>query len=195
MTRPTSCILLCVLLAIGVALGGCGKAREAAQTAREVGEATRFAKDMQDGKATFKTNEGEGEVEVDKDAETMTITTTDQEGKETTITSSKDADLSKLGLATYPGAQQEGSSTVTADEGGHMTVVLTTADPFDKVAQFYKDKYPDVGKHEVSGPDGSQMLMMHVSEAPQVKTVMVTKDKGDDKVHIALVSVSEEKTE
>lgn len=177
-----------VVLVVAAALvAGCGRAKEAAQTARDAGEGARFARDMQDGKATFKTDEGETEITADKDGEQVTMKATDKEGREATVTVGKDTDLSDLGVAVYPGATQEMASTATGDGGG-MTAVLSTTDSFEKVADFYKGKYSGVPSHETTTGE-AKMLMLQVSEEPS-RAVTISRTDGDDKTHIAIISAS-----
>lgn len=180
-----ACVILVVLAAL---VAGCGRAREAADTARDMGEAARFARDMQDGKATIKTEDGEGEVTVDKDGEQVTWKATDKDGSEATVTVGKDADLSDLGVAVYPGATQELTSTTTGADGGGMHVVLSTTDSFEQVAEFYKGEYPGVPAHETTAAE-AKMLMLQVSEDPE-KAVTVSRSGTDDKTHIAIISAA-----
>lgn len=175
-----------ILVFMAALLAGCGRAREAAETARDVGEAARIARDMQDGEATIKTDEGEAKISVDKDGEQVTWKTTDEEGREATFTIGQDVDLSELGVALYPGATQEMSTSATGTDRGGMTVALSTPDSFEQVADFYKDKYPGVPANEMAMGEAN-MLMLEVSEEPS-KTVTVTRRSGDDKTNITIVS-------
>ena len=174
-----ACIML---LVVGLALNGCGKAREAMDAAQNVKEAQKVA---EGGKGTFKTDKGDVQVQVEpgKDKGEATTKVTTPEGKQTTTSIGKSVDKAKLGIELYPGAAVETSANSANDEGGMTMAALTTTDPFDKVAKFYKDKYPKATAQEVNS-GGKQALIMQVGAGNDMKIVSITEDEG--KVKIAL---------
>ncbi len=189
MMRYTTVLMLASVAVVAAVVAGCSKAREAAQTAQHVGQAAKFAHDMEKtGEATIKTDEGEAKVAVAKEGDEVTsMTVTGKDGQKATFTSGAKMDVSKTGIEPYPGAQQEGGGGV---EGGEATVgliTLTTTDSFEKVATFYKGKYPEAEKMEASG-GGTETLTLQISPAPSARTVMVSKDADADKVNIVLMS-------
>ncbi len=151
MSRASVAAIIVLLFAFAVLVGGCAKAKEAADTARAVGQAAKVAKDMEDGKATIKTDDGEIEIEGDEESGTMTIkskdgemeitsegddeqfkmTMKDEEGKETTMTTGANVDLSGLEVAIYPGAETVGGHTQESPEGSIIMATLKTQDAFD----------------------------------------------------------------
>jgi len=199
-----ACAVCCVLLML-VLVSGCGKAKEAADTARTVGQAAKFAADMQDGKATIKTEDGEVEIESDEgegkmtiktddgemqiegtgDSEHVTMTMKDADGKETKSTTGADVDVSDIDLAVYPGAEQEIGHRTETLEGARLMLSLKTKDDFEKVAEFYEKKYPDARAHRMSNGD-EHMLMLSVSDGPDVKSINVVKAEDEDTVQIHL---------
>ena len=171
---------VCLMLIAAVALCGCGKAKE-------VGQAVSVARDLRDGEATIKTDDGEAKMKIEEDGESVTITSTDKEGKETVTWGSDAVDADKLGIELYPGAEPTGTGgTSSGSEGDISTVTLSTGDGFDKVAKFYKDKYPDADKQEVSA-GGMKMLTLAVSAEPDLKHIMVQEQEGEGTVLITLV--------
>src|SRR5215470_5973012 len=53
-------------------------------------------------------------------------------------------DPQSLGLPIYPGAQPNGNGSLSSEtsQGKSQMLTMETADPFDKVYAFYKDKMP-----------------------------------------------------
>lgn len=189
MMRYTWVLMLALSVVVAAVVGGCSKAKEAAQTAQQVGEAARFAHEMEKkGEATIKTDDGEAKVSVAKEGDEVTsMTVTGKDGQKATFTSGAKMDASTTGIEPYPGAQQEGGGGVEGSDATVGLITLTTTDSFAKVAQFYKDKYPKAEKMEASG-GGAETLTLQISPAPDAKTVMVSKDADSDKVNIVLMS-------
>jgi len=187
--------VIAVAVLLAVLMSGCSKAKEAADTAQAVGQAVKAAKDMErKGEATIKTDDGEATIKInEKDGETSSVSVTNKEGETSTITSGTNVDASKAGIELYPGAEQKGGGDVTGDQGTVVGVTLETTDSFDKVAKFYKDKYPEASKTETSS-DGSNMLLMQISQPPDAKTVTVTSDKDSGKVNIVVARNTEKET-
>ena len=177
------------LCAVGllVAVIGCGKAKEVTQAARNVGAAQQLA---QGGKATFEGENGEKvEMQVDKGNQKTTIKTDQGE-----MTTEAKVDPEKLGIEIYPGAQIVSGATVDHSEGGMATAEIHTPDAFDKVAKFYKDKYPKAQTTEQSGNDG-KLLIATLSVTPDMKMITVTEDKEKGGTKAALQHTTETKKE
>lgn len=173
---------LLVSLAITAFVAGCGKVKEAADTARNVGEAAKFAKGQE---ATFKSEKGDVKMQVQKgeNPDEVTVKTTDEKGNETTYTGGQEADLSKLGIEVYPGAKQEHSGTVTNPEIDIISAEFSSSDSFDKVAAFYKGKYKSSVTQEMSGQDG-KTLSIQAGSDNDLKMIIVTEQNGQ--THIVL---------
>lgn len=195
MSRLSACILVCLMVFAAVVAGGCGKAKEAVQTAKGVGQAAKLAADLQDGEATIKTPDGDAKIEFDEDSETMTMKTTDKDGQVIQWSSgSADFDAGDLGADIYPGAKQEGGGTVKGPEGEITTVNFTSTDDFEKVAKFYTGKYPEAEKTEMSHGDVS-MLLLHIGEEPDTTMVTVQQEEGAGEVSIVLMRQQEHEDE
>lgn len=179
MHSPTS-VVLCTLAAVALTLGGCGQVKQAAEVAR-------VARDAQDGEFTVKGEKGEtATIKTDATDNSVTITTTDAEGKHAELTGSNKVDMTKIGIEAYPGATQEQGGTVEGPEMDIASVSLTTTDPFDKVAEFYKSRYPKANTQSMT-TDGKQTLSMQVMDPANpddVKLIVATEEDG--KVSIVL---------
>jgi hypothetical protein len=163
-----------------VAVVGCGRAKQ-------VGEAARFAHDMQDGKATIQGENGEkATIQADKQGNSIAISSTDAQGNKTEYKSGSEVDLARLGIEVYPGAVQEQGGTVEGEGLTMVSVALTTTDPFDKVQAFYRAKYPRAASQMMTVDDKKSLSMQIVDpKTPdELKMVVVGEDKG--KVTIAL---------
>ncbi len=133
-----SILLLSVLLLIGCSR--VHQVKQAVHAGRQL---------QQTGKTTIKTDEGELQINTDKSAQQATITNTDKSGEKHSITVGKDIDTSELSLAIYPGATKKGGQVVTTDQGKQLNFSFTTTDSFEKVADFYKGKYPDANISDI----------------------------------------------
>jgi hypothetical protein len=166
--------LVVVGVVVGMlALGGCGRAKQAVDTMKAGQDLERT------GKATITTPEGETTIETPKGKDTgdVKVTTKDEKGQTVTYEASTDVDTSKLGLEIYPGAKQEEGSAVAGGEANMTVVKFSTSDGFDKVAAFYKGKYPKAQAFE-SKSDGSKSLMMTFQGDNSGKMVMVGEQDG-----------------
>jgi len=187
---------------------GCGKLVHQAQQARG---AARVARDIQQGKGEFKTDDGKTTVGFDKDKKT--VVTQDEKGRKTVISGDKDnkgwsvstgdekfavrtgesvISEQDLGIKFYPGAKVEGSTGGGKAAGGAQTatVILKTSDSFDKVASFYKKEYGSVGKKTETSFVGVQMLNLTWEKGKSTRTITVTSNPGDKHTAILLALVS-----
>lgn len=98
----------------------------------------------------------------------------------------RDVDPAALGLEVYPGATAEGSGDVEGPVGHLMSINLVSTDDYAQVAEFYRAKYPDAVAEETGG-EGSHVLTLEVSPAPDLRTVTVMKRKEADAVAITLL--------
>jgi len=170
-----SILLLSVLLLIG-----CGRAREAqqgVQAARQL---------QQTGEATIKTDEGEVQIKTDKAGEQATITVEDESGQKHSVTVGEALDTSELSLAIYPGATQQGGQTTDTAAGKHLSFVFITTDSFEKVADFYKSKYPDGSISDIKMPD-ARLLNIAIAQPPDMTSVAVQQADDEDQVTIVLI--------
>ena len=170
-----SILLLSVLLLIG-----CGRTREAQQ-------ATQAGRQLQQtGETTIKTDEGEVQIKTDKAGEQATITVEGESGEKHSVTVGEDLDTSELSLAIYPGATQQGGQTTdTGAAGKYLSFGFTTTDSFEKVADFYKDKYPDPNIADMKTRD-RRLLTIIVTEPPNMTSVTIQQADDEDQVGIIL---------
>jgi len=171
---------LSILLLSIVLLIGCGRAREAqqgVQAARQL---------QQKGEATIKTDEGEVQIKTDKAGEQTTITVEDESGEKHSVTVGEDLDTSELSLAIYPGATKEHGQVVTTDQGKQLSFSFTTTDSFEKVADFYKSKYPDANISDIKMPD-ARLLNISIAEPPNMTSVAVQQADDEDQATIILI--------
>lgn len=167
-------------VAVTALLAGCGKAKEAADTMHNAGEAAKLAEGQ---KATFKSDQGDVQMQVQKGKgpNDVTVKTTDAKGNETTYSTAQAADLSKLGIEVYPGAKQEHSGTVTNPEIDIISAEYSSTDSFNKVAQFYKDKYKGGVTQEMSSKDG-KTLSIQTGSDDDLKMIIVTEQSGQTRI-------------
>jgi hypothetical protein len=173
---------LLVGVAVTAFLAGCGRAKEAAETAHNAGEAAKLATGQ---KATFKSDQGDVTMQVEKgkNSDEVTVKTKDAKGNETTYRSAQAADLSNLGIEVFPGAQQEHSGTVTNPQIDIVSAEYSSTDSFNKVAQFYKDKYQGGVTQEMSTKDGKTLTIQTGSDN-DLKMIIVSEHNGQ--THIIL---------
>ncbi len=157
---------LSILLFSTVLLIGCGRTRQA-QQAVQAGRQL-----QQTGETTIKTDEGEVQIKTDKADEQTTITVEDESGEKHSVTIGEDLDTSALSLAIYPGATQQGGQTTETAAGKQLNFVFTTTDSFEKVADFYKAKYPDAQVSDMKMPD-VRLLNILITEPPNMTSVAV----------------------
>ena len=185
-----NCLLLTVgLLAIGLAVTGCGKKVEQAV------EVARVAQDARDGNFTVKGEDGK-EVKVETNqigGEGGKMTATDASGKTTTTEYGKDAVKQEdVGVDFYPGAEvKTGMKAAAGGEEGKAgtgaTVQLVTADPVEKVTKFYKDQYAN-GNTVVDMPGG--VMITIASGEGAGKMIMVSADKAANQTQIVIHNAS-----
>ncbi|MFP3904047.1 MAG: hypothetical protein ACLFWB_07380 [Armatimonadota bacterium] len=192
MSRKLTIAGLVIALVLTMTLVGCGKAKEAVDSARDVADgarqaadSARAAKELEDkGETTVKSDDGEVKVRKE-DGETVEMTIEDEDGKKMTMTGGKSGDLSGLEIPVYPGAEQEGAHTMQTDDLDRITAQFTTDDSFETVASFYKDKLPGAEKTEISH-GGQQTLILRVEEEKMDKSVTVVTDADEGNVVISL---------
>lgn len=176
---PATIALAAATIVSALLVTGCG-------TARKVGQAARMANDARDGKMTYTNEKGEKTtIETKPGGEGGTYTVT---GKEGTTTAKIGADAVKqedLGVDFYPGATVEHGATSTSagTQGGkYSQAMLSTTDPFETVAKFYKDKYSQ-GNAVTEQPN---MLMIMIGEGKTGgKMIMVTAKDGKTEIVIS----------
>ena len=171
---------LCILLLSVLLLIGCGRAREAQQAAQAGRQL------QQTGETTIKTDEGEVQIKTDKAGEQATITVEGESGEKHSVTIGEALDTSELSLAIYPGATKQSGQVVTTGEGKHLSFVFTTTDSFEKVADFYKSKYPDAKVSDMKMPD-ARLLNIVIAKPPNMTSVAVQQADDEDQVSIVLV--------
>ncbi len=171
---------LSILLFSTVLLIGCGRTRQA-QQAVQAGRQL-----QQTGETTIKTDEGEVQIKTDKAGEQTTITVEDESGEKHSVTIGEDLDTSALSLAIYPGATQQGGQTTETAAGKQLNFVFTTTDSFEKVADFYKAKYPDAQVSDMKMPD-VRLLNILITEPPNMTSVAVQQADDEDQVSIVLI--------
>ena len=139
---------------------------------------------QQDGsKMTVKSDKGT--MVVDQKSGTSSMTTND--GKtQVTFNSQQQVDLDKeFGLPGYPGAKQEATMSQSGKDAVKMAT-LTTADPFDKVAAFYKEKLGKVKGANVTEVNTGDQKMLNITLEESTRTVNATVMSADGGVRIQL---------
>ncbi|MBU0606978.1 MAG: hypothetical protein KKI08_03790 [Armatimonadetes bacterium] len=173
-------VVTCGLGLLALAGCGCGKVRE-------VAEAVKMANDARDGKMTVTNEKGEKATIESKpegdNAGSTTVTTA--EGTTTSEYGKNKVTEEQVGIIFYPDAEVDQSAKATSTEGeGTATwssVSLLTTDPFENVANFYKDRYSE-GNTVVEQPDS---LLITINSGPNSgKIIMVAFDADVNKIRI-----------
>jgi len=172
-----------VLAVLCLTLYGCPK------PVKQAAEVARTAQDAQDGSFTVKNEKGEEtKVETKGQGESGTTTITGPDGQKTTTEYGKDAVSEKdIGVDFYPGATVEmgGTATSSGDKGGSFTSVsLTTKDPLEKVASWYKERYGE-GNTVMDSPDSCMIIFNEGENKGKIITVSADKDAGLTRIGIA----------
>ena len=101
----------------------------------------------------------------------------------TNATSARDL-ARKIGIDLYPGAQQQGdSSEATFGKMSTATIRLTTNDSVDKVASFYKNRYPSA----MTSVEGSKFTLIS-SDNSGTLTLTAEESGGETAIDISKVS-------
>lgn len=171
--------LVIIVLAVAV-LAGCPK------RVQETAEAMRVAKDAQDGTFTVKGEDGKvTKVETKGEGSEGTVTVQTGEGTTKAEYGKETVKESDIGVAFYPGAQVDMGSKTSAEKGQYAQVMLTTTDPMDKVAKFYKDKY-EKGNTVLQQAD-NLMITMQTGEGAG-KMIMISSQDGKTQIVITQAS-------
>jgi zinc-ribbon domain len=105
-----------------------------------------------------------------------------------TVESSKDPEEAarNLGIDIYPGAQvlKEGSATATFGGVHTVTANFETSDSVDKVASFYKSKFPNA---MVTDSQAGTCTILS-SDSKNLVTININADGDKTKIHISNVS-------
>jgi len=97
------------------------------------------------------------------------------------------ADLAKIGIEVYPGAELRVGQTVDQPANSSMVPQRQTPDDCGRVAKFYRDKYPAPLTMSQSGGQGSPGgLAMAISGFPQSRSVTVSEDLAGGGTQIML---------
>ncbi len=192
MSRKVTIAGLIIAIVLAMALIGCGKAKQAVDSAGQVAEgakqaagAAKAGRELEEkGETTVKTDEGEMKIKT-KDDETVEMTIEGDDGKKMTMTGGRGGDISGLQMPIYPGAEQQGSHTMKADGFDRIVAQFSSSDSFEKVADFYKDKLPDAEKTEMTH-NNQQSLILHLEEDKMDKTVTVVKDPDEENTVISV---------
>ena len=149
---------------------------------------TMNAKDIEDGKITFSTEEGTTTFDASQNGEDGgTVKITNEKGEQATFTSGQGAPQNLPSwVPTYAGGDVQGSYDATTAEGRSAMFTVTTTDPVDQVAEFYESQLKGSGfKVEKSSFETSGQ-----------KTVSLAATGDDDKRSATvIVSTSEGKTQ
>ncbi len=182
----------CAALLVAFVLDGCGRAKEAVETAQDVGKAAEFAADMRDGEGDIETEEGTVSVEANDEEGNVTVHMQGEDGEEMSYAGGEDLDTAGLDIPLYPGAKKLGGSTITADGKTRMTFTFESADSYEKVRDFYRDKYPDANQTETT-MDNQQMCVLTATGDPaNLHSIHVSTRADKDVVTIMLMQESSE---
>lgn len=190
-TRRLTVAGLVVTLLLTIALVGCGRAKEAVDSAKKAAEGAKAAKELQEkGETTVKTDEGEMKIKKKQDGEATEWTFEGKDGKKMITSGGEGADISNLDIPVYPGAKKLGAHTMSTSDADRIAAQFTSTDSFEKVSTFYEDKYPDANKTTMSQQD-QQMLILGSEEGAVTRTISVVKKADEDVVNISLVQQKE----
>jgi hypothetical protein len=173
-------MVLLVGLAVSLFLAGCGKAKEATDAVHNGGEAQNLVNGPE---ATSNSDQGNVQTQDGENSEQVTVKTTDANGNETTYSGGQPADLEKLDIAVYPGAKQAHSGNVTNAEMNIISAEYTSTDSFNKVAEFYKNKYKGGTTQEMTAKN-SKTLSIHQGSDSNLKMIIISEQNGQ--THVVL---------
>jgi len=124
----------------------------------------------------------QGSVTTSADDKTTTITT-----KEGSMTAGDNAvDISKLGVAIYPGAQQQqGSFAISGQTSSGQMVSFKTTDGFDKVYGWYKSQLPPAAQQMKMDANGTSFAQFVSGDKANATTIMIT-SKGATETDILI---------
>lgn len=123
-------------------------------------------------------------VTVSQDGEQAVIETPFGKVGGGTLTASEAAE--QLGVDLYPGAEQEGdAASGTLGNISTVTLILTTGDSVDQVAQFYRSRYP---KGMATSTDGNFTLL--AGDKTSTLTITAEDSGGRTKITIAKITGS-----
>lgn len=149
--------LLALALAAGAALAACSSSKTTTVQTRN-------------GAATITTSQG---------GENVTVQTS-----EGTTSLGSHVDPSKLGVSIYPGAEADAQGIITTKEARETSTVAAfkTADSFDKVYAYYKDRLPAGSERmKVTSGNGSvASFQIGSPKTPDEVTVQVSSDKPNE---------------
>ena len=184
MLRSATCAVLVV--AVLCCLAGCSKRQRTITTPEGEKATVETDRSGDKTKITVETDEGEkGTMEIDASGDKAELTIKSEEG-EGKMKFSEDADVSGLGVEIYPGAKSQGSSTLAMGQGQMRTASLATADSFDKVAKFYRDKYAAGAKTVMEQPASLTIVR---EEEKQNVSISVTRDDEKKQTVIGITVV------
>jgi hypothetical protein len=127
-------------------------------------------------KTTIQTREGTATVTTSQDNRSVTVQTS-----EGTTSIGQGVDAGKIGVPVYPGAQtgEPASITTASDSGSTVVANFTTADAFDKVYGYYKQRLPPATeKLKVTSGNGSvASFQIGDQNTPAMITVQISSDK------------------
>lgn len=99
-----------------------------------------------------------------------------------------DVDLSGLPeFARYPGATGKGKWSMQTEEGGGSAFGLETADPIDKVTEWYKSQVAAQGWKQSATMETGDGTMLMFTSPDEKQTMTVTLGKEEGKTAIAII--------
>ena len=107
-------------------------------------------------------------------------------GEKPSVTIGEALDTSESSLAIYPGATKQHGRVLTTDQGKQLSFSFITTDSFEKVADFYKGKYPDAKVSDMKMPD-ARLLYLAIAAPPNMTSVAVQQADDEDQVNIVLI--------
>ena len=161
-------VLVFAILAALVALPACAKKSETTQSSTTIQGAN-------------------GPVTVTQDQGSKSVTFQSKEG--TAKLGVGAVDPASLGLPIYPGAQPNGNGSLSSEtsEGKSQMLTMETADSFDKVYAFYKDKLPAGSEKTHVSMAGNQMASFQVGANTDKVQKSVTITAAGGKTSILLM--------
>jgi len=116
-----------------------------------------------------------------------TVTFETESGARHSVTNAEDLDTSQLSIAIYPGAIGEQSQISTYDQEKQLHFTFTTTDSFDKIADFYKSKYPTADAGPLLEISGRRLFDIDLREVSPRRSIRLIHDEFCDEDEVIIV--------
>lgn len=157
---------------------------------------TMNAKDVENGKITFTTKDGTTTFDGSQSGEGGSVKVTNDKGEQTTFTAGQGAPQNLPSwVPTYSGGDVQGAYDATTNEGRSAMFTVSTADPVDRVAEFYESQLKGSGltvQKNTMEANGQKTVILAATSPDDKRTATVTVSTNEGKTQ-ALVNFNEKK--